>query len=66
MLKVSSDRLAMANEVVQREVVALSELAQAERIVLKEKIKVIIFFIIVLTLFFIKSLKRVKQINVSF
>ena len=34
--KLSSDRLAMANEVVQREVVALSELAQAERIVLKE------------------------------
>ena len=34
--KLSSDRLSMANEVVQRDVVALSELAQAEKIVLKE------------------------------
>lgn len=34
--KVPSDRLAQATEVAQREVVALSELAQAEKIVLKE------------------------------
>jgi hypothetical protein len=34
--KSSKDRLAMANEVVQREIVAHSELAQAEKIVLKE------------------------------
>lgn len=34
--KLSSDRLAAANEVAQREVVALSELAQAKTVVLKE------------------------------
>ena len=34
--KLSTDRLAAANEVAQREVVALSELAQAEHVVLKE------------------------------
>ena len=34
--KLSNDRLSMANEIAQREVVALSELAQAEKIVLKE------------------------------